>query len=370
MKGKAYDYFSLFLEYNKWSSSIYAERKKPFVLPIIPIDFVFDLCTEVQTLFRDEPGILPIHSPCIIVGDLHGHILDLFRVIQEFGTPDHNHYVFLGDIVDRGEFSIETAIIVFLMKIVWPRRVSIIRGNHEFSMLCGQCGFYSQVIECYNEPKVFDSFIKAFSYIPLGALIDETALCVHGGIGPNNHSIMQILEIQRPFDIFGVDIVIDGLIWSDPCDSIDMFLPSSRGIGYLFGPSASKTFIEKNQIKYIIRGHECVAGGLETHFNGSVITVFTASNYCGIVNNKSAVLIIKDSKTHEVKRFPPLQYLLRENAIFRPLEETKVPSLPPLSSRNTKNLIKEPKDIPSTSRNPRVKKPSALHINKIRVFPK
>lgn len=408
---------------------LYARKKRNLIFPKLTKSTVIDLCRESESIFTTEPSLIDLQSPCLIIGDLHGHVLDLFRILKYFGVPHddylnpkykdgsnlefvHNNnneekicnpkYVFLGDIIDRGEFSVETITIVFLLKILFPQNVYLIRGNHEFDFLAKQCGFLEQVYSAFNDSnnmrnnnngeiwskreieedsgmEVYTAFMSAFSYLPFGVRIDGKMLCVHGGIGPQVFSVKSVSEIKRPIKEFGISDVADSLLWSDPSDKPELgnkpedatakivlpnsipagstfsepiitplrstfseqnsnlnsstnsndnsntklFEPSNRGTGFVFGSPALDEFLHYSNLDVLVRAHECVMAGCEEMLNGRLITVFSASNYCGFVRNFSAVLHVmseSDEKlfdkkvTHisercEVYRFFPLDYL-------------------------------------------------------------
>lgn len=261
--------------------------------------------------------MLQIPSPCIVIGDIHGQILDLFRILNVFGVPSpKRRYLFLGDLIDRGEFSVECLVCAFLLKALWPDSVYIIRGNHEFAFLCSQCGFMTQIVSFFTDASLFHDACSAFRYLPLAARIDESILCVHGGIGPSVTDIAAIEAIERPIDEFGDDIV-DSLVWSDPSEYIENFESSpTRGAGYLFGPSALRPFLERSRLTTLVRAHECMKGGIETHFDGILITVFSASNYCGLIGNQAAVLEVIGGGKQQGRTFAPLPWLTRVDATF------------------------------------------------------
>ncbi|OHS97279.1 hypothetical protein TRFO_09562 [Tritrichomonas foetus] len=160
---------------------LYATGQLVLNLPSFTTNDLQSLCYQAQTTFTSSQIILHLSSQIVIVGDLHGQILDLFRIIREFGMPDNTSYLFLGDIVDRGEFSVETATIIFALRVMYPDNVHIIRGNHEFAQLCSRCGFLEEVLEFYGSPTVFNAFVDAFAFMPLVALVDDDIVCVHGG---------------------------------------------------------------------------------------------------------------------------------------------------------------------------------------------
>jgi len=285
-------------------------------LPVVPKSVILALCRNVNYYFTRESMVLNINSDCIVVGDLHGHILDLFRILKKFGRPPNRSYLFLGDIVDRGEFSLETTILIFILKVLWPHNIFLIRGNHEFADLCNSCGFFSEIKTVYDDGAVENAFIGAFANIPLGALVFNKILCLHGGIGPSFHKIEELMDVQRPIFNYQSEPV-ESSVWSDPTTSTDMFSASSRGSGHLFGPEALRQFLNLNNIDLLVRGHECVQTGVQIQFGGRLITVFSASNYCGMIPNQSGVLCISNNGLQrDSVLFPPLKYLKRKNAMF------------------------------------------------------
>lgn len=288
----------------------YACQNLQLNLPSISKQMILLLTSNVELIFQSEPTLLDIESPCTIVGDIHGHILDLFRILKTQGLPDKTRYVFLGDLVDRGEFSVETIALVYLLKILWPQNVFVIRGNHEFDFLASQCGFKKQLLETYSDESIYRHYLSSFSEIPLAIRIDKRMLCVHGGIGPSLFSIKQIANLEKPIFDFGSEL-IDPLLWSDPNDSVESFEPSSRGTGFFFSESVLDEFLNLSNLNILIRAHECVMEGSEPKFHNKLITVFSASNYCGIVKNMSAIIKVTAPMEYSFVQFPPLDYLKR-----------------------------------------------------------
>lgn len=292
-------------------------------LPIVPFPIMKLLCDTANRHFLDDPIVLDITGNVIIIGDLHGHILDLFRILQRFGSPSEQTYLFLGDLVDRGEFSTETLTLVLLLKVLWPKNVFIIRGNHEFVQMWCDCGFMEEVLSLYGNDSVMQCFINVLASLPVAAIVNKRSICVHGGIGPDFKTVKQLRDLERPIHDF-VDEPLVSLLWSDPVDGCDGFKPSSRGSGFLFGEAETRAFLRTNDLDLIIRGHQCVRDGCEFKFKDHLVTVFSCSNYCGVEGNKAGVLLIRDSGTHEAVRMDKLEYLKRADAVLvKSKSETK-----------------------------------------------
>ena len=302
----------------------YTSQKSKLVLPFIPRDILVEILDFVSHIFAEEPNILQISGECIIIGDLHGQILDLFRIIRRFGLPPLNSYLFLGDLVDRGEFSTETTTFVFLLKILFPKNIFIIRGNHEFYSLCDKCGFTEELSSIYSGSisQVVSAFTNAFSFLPFAALlkgdsVTPPTLCVHGGIGPGFRYLNLLNSFSRPILDYNDDIICS-LVWSDPSTSQNGFAPSLRNTGYLFGYQSLSDFLSNNHLLLMIRGHECVAEGVSIQLNRRLITVFSASNYCGLCENKGGVLLHHGPKfeQNDACTFPPIKSPHRKDVIF------------------------------------------------------
>ena len=91
--------------------------------------------SPVECILASEPRLLKLKSPIYVFGDFHGNIQDLLafsRILWPLGmhlTP--GSFLFLGDYVDRGAYSIEVLTYLFAQKIMLPDKVFLLRGNHE-----------------------------------------------------------------------------------------------------------------------------------------------------------------------------------------------------------------------------------------------
>jgi protein phosphatase len=304
-----------------------SDHKSPFVIHRLDAFLLIQLCQYVETIFTKEPILLPLTSPIVTVGDLHGHLGDLLRILAYHGIPSANStlkYLFLGDIVDRGEFSLETITLIYLLKAVFPTHVFVVRGNHEFESLSFSHGFYREITLTYSSSAdIFKSFLSSFSFMPLAAIVDRLTVCVHGGIGPGIDSADSITSISRPITSFASPEV-RALIWSDPSADVTEFADSPRGCGFLFGEEPLLKFLERCGAVRVLRAHQFVSEGCATQFADRLVTVFSASNYCGTNENSGAVITLMPDGMDAVKDFPPLPYLRRGDAVVRRAGEEKV----------------------------------------------
>mmetsp|Transcript_5958 Transcript_5958/g.17050 ORF Transcript_5958/g.17050 Transcript_5958/m.17050 type:complete len:903 (+) Transcript_5958:293-3001(+) len=263
-----------------------------------------ELCDAAERIFKDEPSVLRLKAPIKIFGDLHGQFGDLMRLFEEYGTPStagditYIDYLFLGDYVDRGAHSLETICLLLALKIEHPAHVHLIRGNHEAADINALFGFRIECIERLGDPHGIWAWTRLnalFNWLPLAACIEDKILCMHGGIGRSINSIDQIDALQRPLTMEHGGIVLMDLLWSDPTtnDGVEGVQPSPRGPGLVtFGPDRVKQFCKDNELQMIVRAHECVMDGFERFAQGHLITLFSATNYCGTANNAGAILVL------------------------------------------------------------------------------
>lgn len=265
---------------------------------------VGELCYAAEQIFMHEPTVLQLKAPVKVFGDLHGQFGDLMRLFDEYGFPStagditYIDYLFLGDYVDRGQHSLETITLLLALKIEYPENVHLIRGNHEAADINALFGFRLECIERMGENDgiwAWTRFNQLFNYLPLAALIEKKIICMHGGIGRSINSVEQIEKLERPITMDAGSIILMDLLWSDPTenDSVEGLRPNARGPGLVtFGPDRVTDFCKRNKLQLIIRAHECVMDGFERFAQGQLITLFSATNYCGTANNAGAILVV------------------------------------------------------------------------------
>lgn len=261
-------------------------------------------------------GVMPkVNGDVYVVGDIHGNFHDLIRILVSIDNPLEQKYVFLGDYVDRGNFSIEVIMFLLTFHLKYQDQVILLRGNHEFRSTNSIYGFHTEVINTYGDEAVFDAANNCFNFLPISAIINEELLCVHGGIGPNVETIDDIMNIPYPIDKYEEKGTLSDLLWSDPGTEAPYYIESSRGLGCIFGIVALCQFNKKNGIKHLIRAHQCVKHGISKFSNGACITVFSTSNYTNKGNSAGYLFITKEN---EIQPFflEPHQYIKREGAIF------------------------------------------------------
>jgi diadenosine tetraphosphatase ApaH/serine/threonine PP2A family protein phosphatase len=310
--------------------------------------------------------------------------MELFRVGGD--VPDTN-YLFMGDFVDRGFYSLESFLLLLCLKVRYPDRITLIRGNHESRQITTVYGFYDECIRKYGSANVWRYCCEVFDYLALGAIVlgasseleptgsgvndmtqstmlvedgvletevlnsrgevtmstyrprqrsssdvstdsrispprdisaapGQTAvptrtgapgtgasgdgngsattsrtgavLCVHGGLSPLIDSVDKIRLIDRKQEVPHEGAMCD-LLWSDP-DEIEGWGLSPRGAGFLFGGDIVKQFNHLNGLSLVARAHQLVMEGYKEMFDGGIVTVWSAPNYCYRCGNVAAIL--------------------------------------------------------------------------------
>lgn len=367
----------------------------------VPEEMVKQLCYKAQELLVEEANVQLVHTPVTICGDIHGQFHDLLTLFSVGGECPFTNYLFLGDFVDRGFYSVESFLLLLCLKVRYPDRITLIRGNHESRQITAAYGFYDECMRKYGSSYVWRLCCNVFDYLALSALVGGAGgvFCVHGGLSPNIKHINQIRVIDRKQEVPHDGPMCD-LLWSDPdetldvspsqYDDLDLFivdeeedehankngnelyksesaegktaanysnedshededsdtynkssesadskssesdrfdeifedsksvgngaasrqqlrLPSSlpsqsvaqwslspRGAGYVFGPGPVHQFNHLNNTSLIARAHQLVLEGYKEMYNESLVTVWSAPNYCYRCGNVAAILKIED----------------------------------------------------------------------------
>ena len=285
---------------------------------VFDIDQIASLTKQCMEIVASQPNILKVSAPVKVFGDIHGQYIDLMNFFSKWGSPSEgpngdimtNDYLFLGDFVDRGNLSLETICLLMALKVKYPDQIHLIRGNHEDILINSGFGFQNECQgrlhdESENDDSLFALINNFFEYLPFAAIIEDKILCVHGGIGSNVKKLSDIEDIKRPFEVVHEAQTRDqklamDLLWSDPTDNDEEFgiqpnlQRDSNNLGHIvkYGPDIVKKFLKDNNLSYIIRGHECVLDGFERFAGGLLLTVFSATDYCGRHGNAGAMIII------------------------------------------------------------------------------
>lgn len=194
-----------------------------------------------------------------ICGDIHGQFFDLLELFRTGGELPDTNYIFIGDFVDRGYNSVETFELLLCLKLKYPDKITLLRGNHESRQICSVYGFYDEILRKYGNANPWKYCTELFDYLTIAALVDGKILCIHGGLSPDIRTLDQIRTIDRKVEIPHEGPFCD-LMWSDPED-IETWQISPRGAGWIFGTKVTKEFNHLNDLDLVCRAHQLVQEG-------------------------------------------------------------------------------------------------------------
>ncbi|KAK8119521.1 putative phosphoprotein phosphatase X-1 [Apiospora kogelbergensis] len=326
----------------------------------IPEAQVRELCHKARELLIEEGNVVTVAAPVTICGDIHGQFHDLMELFRVGGDPPDTNYLFMGDFVDRGFYSLESFLLLLCLKVRYPDRMTLIRGNHESRQITTVYGFYDECVRKYGSANVWRYCCDVFDYLALGAIVlgasntlsppnehissedyadadieievcnadgdimsrfqrrdneqrspngaaaaaagsktgppgsgasgssggssgnpTGAVLCVHGGLSPLIDTVDKIRLLDRKQEVPHEGAMCD-LLWSDP-DEIDGWGLSPRGV-----------FNHRNDLSLIARAHQLVMEGFKEMFDASIVTVWSAPNYCYRCGNVAAVLELSE----------------------------------------------------------------------------
>lgn len=244
---------------------------------------LFDKEKTLKDIFLEKDSDIEI----TIVGDIHGQYYDLINLFELNGIPSKKSlYIFNGNFVNRGSFSVETAITLICWKILYPNHFFITRGNQECREMTRLYGFKAQVRNHYDE-FIFEIFSILFCSLPLCYVINKKIFVIHGGLfSKNNITLDELRELDRNQETPKSGVLCE-CIWSDPCNDEGVF-PGKMEKGIKFGPDVTSKFLKLNGLEMIVRSHEFNNEGYRECHDGKVVTVYSSPNFCDQMGNVAA----------------------------------------------------------------------------------
>ncbi|KAI0297356.1 Metallo-dependent phosphatase-like protein [Russula brevipes] len=246
--------------------------------------YIIDKATQ---LLRAEPNVLSVEAP-----------FDLMKLFEIGGKPSNTCYLFLGDYVDRGYFSIEA---VYSTCGVSRSATQIPSISSVVTTSAAIRPTTRPSKHKYSE-RVYEACIESFCALPLAAVMNKQFLCIHGGISPELHTIDDIRKLDRFREPPTSGLMCD-ILWSDPIEDFgqergtENFVHNHvRGCSYFYTYKAVCDFLERNRLLSIIRAHEAQDAGYRMYRKSrktgfpSVMTLFSAPNYLDVYNNKAAMV--------------------------------------------------------------------------------
>ena len=278
-------------------------------------EYISKLITDCKNMLMKSPTVITLRSPVKIFGSINGQYNDLMRYFSLFGRPSEfkgdiecMDYLFLGNLVNRGAFSLETFLLLIALKVKYNNNFHILRGSQDDIEISKHYGLAEECKNKLNENttdknSIFKKICELFEYLPLAAIINNQIICVHSGIGEHVKSINDINNIKKPISVKDNNIVQE-ILWSTPSGNTykEEYNVNNITFNYRkshFDEKMLNEFLNHNKMKMMIRSHDVCDSGIEKIFNDKIISIFSATNYCGTFNNSGAMLLIK--KSYEIQ---------------------------------------------------------------------
>lgn len=287
--------------------------------------YAYKILIQMDEYLRNQPSLVDItiadDAKFTICGDIHGQFYDLMNIFEINGLPSEtNPYLFNGDFVDRGSFSVECIFTLFGFKLLFPNHFYLSRGNHESINMNQMYGFTGEVVAKYSAT-MSDMFTEVYNWLPLCHLLNKRVLVMHGGLFSSDKvTIEDLRKIERNRQPPEEGLMCE-LLWSDPQEARGR-APSKRGVGIQFGPDVTHEFCKLNNLDYVVRSHEVKICGYVQDHDGKCITVFSAPNYCDTMGNLGAFINLngKDMKpkftTYEAVAHPDIKPMAYASSIM------------------------------------------------------
>jgi diadenosine tetraphosphatase ApaH/serine/threonine PP2A family protein phosphatase len=258
---------------------------------------------------------IPRRERLLVMGDIHGVWPDLIYGAGQFAretTRVPTHLLFLGDYLDRGPYSVEVMTLLLALKLAYPARVTLVRGNHETPDVNGRFGFKEEVLRKYGSEgsALYNLFNQALEQLPI--LVRVTAgkhryAMMHGGIGPGL-DLAQLAKERSPG--LYAQTVMDDILWNDPSETASEFGPNEErgGNTKVFGFKQVEEFCQHNKVRGIVRAHQYFPEGYKflndrLPRQGAFLLTVHGASYGGKTHRFGAAALVVPENDLEVLRY-------------------------------------------------------------------
>ena len=270
-------------------------------IPQLKEELLRKLLDETLATLKDKPLLVKLQGSYVVAGSIHGNYTDLIRIFIKFGFPPETNYIFLGDYVDDGEYSVEVVSLLFALKNKFPDHIYLLRGDHEDRDINSDSGFLESIIATFFNGSLWEKFNMAFAYLPIAIILNEKYLLIHGGISQRFKDINELNKFRMP--IARLPPVIADILSSTPSNDVETYQSKKKKQnGCFFGQKSINEFIDNNHITTIIRSHQYDVSSPDME---NVITICSSSNF-NKKDKASIVAVIKENQEIFLEELPEL----------------------------------------------------------------
>ena len=267
------------------------------------LDEISEILENAKKAFENENLLLEFNlqnseKEIYVIGDIHGNLDTLLELYDIIDKNNPELVIFLGDIVDRGPRQLECLLFILSLKILDPQKYYLLRGNHETLEINQRYGFYQEFINKFKDPRRFEEILAVYNSLPLCAIVNSKILCLHGGV-PQDRKILQKIKGVKTTNLSYIFESIAQsffqIMWNDPKSDLEGFSASFRGQEIkFFGEDVFDIFLKENNLKLLIRAHECFPEGYRWFFHNRLLSIFSSANYRGSFSpNPASFAVIK-----------------------------------------------------------------------------
>ncbi|MCK4457145.1 MAG: metallophosphoesterase [Thermoplasmata archaeon] len=268
----------------------------PFKVKMLSAGQIERTQRKLKTLLDMEPALVRLHDPhpAVIIGDTHGDLRTVVSILsKEFLPPEDRPYlILLGDYVDRGPNQVATVNLISMLKVHFPDRVVMLRGNHESEEMNNIYGFRRAATDhpCVGESG-FKRYQDVFGAMPHCVLLEwNRVFGVHGGTPFDPHhegpfSLGELKALKKAKRLEDLEEASRQMMWGDPSEDLraeeGYEFNFKRGFGYLFDRRIFDEFMDGNDISLAIRSHQMFQEGYWYFFDNRLLSIFSTRHYDG-----------------------------------------------------------------------------------------
>lgn len=312
-------------------------RLQSLPLPQFDEEVLLNLCQEATIIFKNTPSVVVIEPPVYVIGDINGSIYDLIRILSKSESFSTHRFIFLGNYIGTGLFSIECLALLYSLVCLCPRNIILLRGSTEFADISEKLGFANEIQQNEYSKELHDAFQESFQWLPFSALISRTYMVAHGRINDDIMTLDDVCRIERPIKYFDPTMsVLSSLPHGN--DNIETSKKSNNSgstvnlgnsaMQSIVGPYTNcfyfndtgrnekadnddnddiedqvldkhilRAFLRHNKLTKFICGNVASPKGVASFVKGRCITVFSMQNYTNM-RNKAGFLFIQSESQH------------------------------------------------------------------------
>lgn len=283
-----------------------------------------DLANLFQTalqLIKQQPPVLKLQPGVFVIGDLHGNFINLIHILAQHGLPPEQRYLFLGNIINFGEFSLETITLIYALYCNFPSHIHILRGDTELFPIQTINSLYFEINNEYNEISLFEVITNTFAFLPIAAVFNNRVLCTQSSSILKYKTLKAMMQVHGPVFCETCSDGFNGFVADAPTPDEDTL----------------EEFCEQNGIDLLLLGGNIQENGIMSYCQERVFSIAT----CESRNAAGIMLLTGDFKPSPVI-FVTNSELERANARFQlidrilksPAPVSKSPSISAIKSAN------------------------------------